>query len=108
MRESTNFKRLADALEVTPPSVTGIVDHLVEHGMVSRQENPENRRMQTLRVTDKGKALILKLREGRVSHIAGILAHLTSEELSTLSQGLKALNRAASAQHSRNKDMQEA
>jgi len=32
---STNFKKLATALGVTPPNVTGIVDHLVEQGLVT-------------------------------------------------------------------------
>jgi len=47
---STNFKKLAQALRVTPSNVTGIVDHLVEEGLVSRQENPEDRRMLMLQL----------------------------------------------------------
>ena len=42
------------------------MDHLVEEGLVSRQENPQDRRMLMLQLTDKGKALLVKLRRGKV------------------------------------------
>ncbi|MBI4181054.1 MAG: MarR family transcriptional regulator [Chloroflexi bacterium] len=102
---STNFKRLANALRVTPPNVTGIIDHLVEQGLVSREENPENRRMLLLKTTDRGKALVSKLRASVISRISDILTQLTSEELSALAQGLTALTRAA--EHNKEKDKDE-
>jgi len=66
---STNFRKLATALGVTPPNVTGIVDRLVEQGLVSRTENPENRRMSILKTTDNGKVLLAKLRERNKPHV---------------------------------------
>ena len=92
---STNFTKLASALGVTPSNVTGIVDRLVEQGLVSRQENPEDRRMLMLRVTDKGEAIIADLRERRASHISEILAHLSSEELNIVVKGFNLLAKAA-------------
>ena len=91
---STNFRRLASALRVTPPDVTRIIDRLVEQGMVSRRENPEDRRMLLLQTTEKGKALLTKLRENRMTHMYHILARLKTEELATLAQGLTALAKA--------------
>ncbi len=91
---STNFKKLATALGVTPPNVTRIVDRLVEQGLVSREGNPEDRRMLFLKTTDRGKALLAKLRESRISRMSGILAKLTLEELTALAKGLSALARA--------------
>ncbi len=91
---STNFKKLATALGVTPPNVTGIVDQLVEQELVSREENPEDRRMILLKTTDKGKALLAGLRESRVSRMSGILAQLSLGELAALAEGLSALARA--------------
>ena len=95
---STNFRKLATALGVTPPNVTGIIDRLVEQGLVSREENPENRRMLLLQTTDRGKALLAKLRESRIGHMSGILAQLSLEDLSALAQGFTALARAAEVQ----------
>ena len=100
---STSFRKLASVLGVTPPNVTRIIDRLVEQGLVSREENPENRRMLLLRTTDKGKDLLAKLRESHMSRGLDILAQLSLKELSALAEGLTALARVA--EH--NKEKQE-
>jgi DNA-binding MarR family transcriptional regulator len=91
---STNFKNLAVALGVTPPSVTGIVDRLVEHGLVSREENPENRRMQVLKITEKGKAILTRLTESRRSRMAFLLDGLNLEDLMALSRILANISKS--------------
>lgn len=91
----TNLRKLATALAVTPPNVTGIIDRLVEQGLVSREENPEDRRMFILATTDKGDTLLSKLRENRIIHMSAILEQLSLEELSALAQGLTALTKVA-------------
>ncbi len=98
---STNFKTLAAAMRVTPPGVTGIIDRLVEQGLVSREENPDNRRMQILKVTDKGGDLLKGLRERGPKQMAGILKRLSIEDLSALYQGFSALIQAAGSEKSR-------
>jgi len=100
---STNFTKLASALGVTPSNVTGIVDRMVEQGLVSRQENPEDRRMLMLRVTDKGEAIIAGLRERRARHISEILAQLSLEELNSVFKGLSLLVQAAEAREGKTK-----
>jgi MarR family transcriptional regulator, organic hydroperoxide resistance regulator len=92
---STNSKMLAKALQVTPPNVTGIVDRLVEQGLVNREENPENRRMQLLTVTDKGVTLLRDLDKRIINPFSRILAQLKTEDLSALARGLTALVEAA-------------
>ncbi len=91
-----NLRTLAAALKVTPSNVTGIIDRLVEHGLVSRTENPEDRRMLTLRMTDKGDSLIATLRERRVSQMSDILKEQSSEQLETIYRGLALLAQALS------------
>ena len=83
---STNFKNLAVALGVTPPSVTGIIDRLFEQGLVSREENPENRRMQVLRTTAKGKELLAKLLASRRSKMSLLLEQLSLPDLTELAR----------------------
>ena len=94
---STNTKTLAKELGVTPSNVTGIVDRLVKQGLVSRQENPEDRRMLRLRVTDKGEAILTSLREETISSMSEVLARMSIEELSSLARGLSSLVKAASS-----------
>ena len=94
---STSFRRLAEALGVTPPNVTGIIDRLVEQGLVSRTENPEDRRIMLLQATDKGRNILANLRESGLNHMTQILTLLSLEELSSLVQGLSAFIKAAKA-----------
>ncbi len=101
---STNFKKLATALGVTPPNVTGIVDRLVEQGLVSREENPEDRRMLLLKTTEKGRDLLVKLRASRISRMSDMLAKLSLEEMSALAEGLRALVNAGKYNEGKHKD----
>jgi MarR family transcriptional regulator, organic hydroperoxide resistance regulator len=91
----TNFKKIAEALGVTPPNITGIIDRLVEQGLVSRTENSEDRRIMLLQVTDKGQQLLTNLRESRVNFFKQVLSRMKQDELQCLSQGLAALIKAA-------------
>lgn len=93
--EGANGRKLAAAMRVTPSNVTGIVEKLVEQGLLSREDNPEDRRYQWLRVTEKGETILSDLRERRVSSLGEILNDLSEEELSRLVQGLFALARSA-------------
>jgi DNA-binding MarR family transcriptional regulator len=94
---STNFTKLATALGVTSSNMTGIIDRLVEQGLVSRKENPEDRRVLLLNVTEKGKELLTNLRERRVKQMSKVLTHMSLEELSILARGLTLLIEAAAA-----------
>jgi DNA-binding MarR family transcriptional regulator len=76
--------QLATALRVTPANVTGIVDRLVEHKLISRSENVRDRRMLLLKTTER-------------SYMAEVLTHLNINELDTLAKGLTSLTRAIDA-----------
>jgi MarR family transcriptional regulator, organic hydroperoxide resistance regulator len=89
--EESNFKRVAEALGVTPPNVTGIIERLVEHGLVNRTENPKNRRMLMLSLTETGKSLLRKLKERKIAHLSAVLSSMTLEQLSAVFQGLSIL-----------------
>ncbi len=93
--EKTNFKTLASALGTTPPNVTGIVERMVEQDLINRIENPQNRRMQILSLTEKGRTLLRELNDRQTIHFSYILTSLTDEELSALERGLSALAKAA-------------
>jgi len=91
----TNFKKLAEALSVTPPNVTGIIDRLVEQGLVSRQENPQDRRIMILKLTEKGQGLLDTLKEKRVNTMTKIMANLNMDQLKIQMQAVRDLITAA-------------
>ena len=90
-----NLSGLASGIRVTPANVTGIVDRLVEQGLLTRTPDPDDRRVSWLSVTDRGKTLINDLREGRVQEMRRILDKLTEEELSTVARSFELVARAA-------------
>jgi DNA-binding MarR family transcriptional regulator len=98
-KEKTNFKKVAEALNVTPPNVTGIIDKLVEQGLVTRTENQEDRRIMLLQATEKGHELLNTLRESHVNQMTQILGNLSVEELTSLVGSFKDLKRAAEMYH---------
>jgi len=98
----TNFTKLAAALGVSSSNVTGIIDRLVEQGLVSRKENPGDRRVLLLSVTEKGKMLLTNLRERRVRQMSEVLIHMSLEELSILAHGFTLLVQAAEAREQEN------
>ena len=100
----TNSRKLARAMHVTPSNITGIVDRLVEQGLLIRQEKPDDRRVSVLRTTDKGENLLGDLRERRISNLREILSDLSTEELSRLVEGLSALARSADEHQEVEKD----
>jgi len=103
-QRSSNLGQLAAALGVTPANVTGIVDRLVEHDLVSRSENVQDRRMLLLRTTGKGEELLANLRERRRNIMSDILARLSVDELAILAKGLTSLVKATEAQEGETKD----
>jgi MarR family transcriptional regulator, organic hydroperoxide resistance regulator len=88
---STNSRKLAEALKVTPTNITGIIDRLVKQGMVSRAEDARDRRILTLKATAKGEGLVANLRDRKRSHFSSVLACMSAKELTVLHRGLTSL-----------------
>jgi DNA-binding MarR family transcriptional regulator len=65
-------RALADALQVTPRNVTGLVDGLVDTGFVRRDPHPDDRRALLVSLTARGEATIARLKAGR-EELAGQL-----------------------------------
>ncbi len=74
--------QVADVLHCDASNVTGIVDRLVVQGLVTRQESARDRRTKTLRLTDRGRQVIVRLRRA----LPGALGwdRLSSEEYAVL------------------------
>jgi DNA-binding MarR family transcriptional regulator len=96
--EKLSSKKLADMLDVTPANVTGVIDKLIEQGLVSRSESPEDRRVVFLEATPAGKKLIENLEQHATEHSAKMLAGMSEDDLNHLYLGLSAFLKAASSQ----------
>ncbi len=56
---------LAEALDVTPRTVTGLVDGLAETGFVTREAHPTDRRATHVTLTEQGRRTTAAFAEGR-------------------------------------------
>jgi DNA-binding MarR family transcriptional regulator len=75
-------------------TMSGLVDRLVEHGMVARGEDPTDRRVRPLSVTPEGSATIRGLLSSAGTMPTPVLRRLALEDLRALVQGVLALERA--------------
>jgi len=94
-KERISFKDLAQALGITRSNITGIADRLIHNGLLVRQQNPEDRRVQFLVLTGKGKSVLDNLKQEVIEEQIKILASLSSEELDTMKKILAAYTKAA-------------
>jgi DNA-binding MarR family transcriptional regulator len=86
---------LAELLNVSVATISGIVDRLVEHGMVRRSEDPTDRRVRRLIVTDAGSQLVRGLVRTAGTMPTHVLRRLALDDLRALVQGVVALDRAS-------------
>jgi DNA-binding MarR family transcriptional regulator len=82
--QPTPITRLADMLDIRPNVATGIVQRLVERGLLGRREDPSDRRVRLLTVTEKGQALIDELGRIILGKEPGLLDRLSDQQLCQL------------------------
>ena len=80
-------------------TVTGLVDRLAEQGLVSRGEDPSDRRATRVLPTDKASALVERLYSYRRAEFRRLLEHVPTETLGTLADALADLEVAARELH---------
>ncbi|MHB8511775.1 MAG: MarR family winged helix-turn-helix transcriptional regulator [Actinomycetota bacterium] len=91
--QPVTFGELAAAEKVQPPTITRIVAVLEENGYVTRQIDPEDRRIARVALTAEGRKLIEAGRTRRNQFLASKMKHFSSEEIETLEQALPLIER---------------
>ncbi len=79
--------------QVQPPTMTRIVAALVEHGLVTREVDPVDRRVAWVGVTPEGVKLLHRSRKRKDAYLAKRLGALTPGELATLDEAAGILDR---------------
>ncbi|MCM3662416.1 MarR family transcriptional regulator [Georgenia satyanarayanai] len=92
---------LARHLDVSMPTVSGIVDRLVERGMVERREDPTDRRVRLTALSPAGQAFVAEHDAAGWRVGMEILQTLDPEDLRALARGLGAMWAAVEAKASR-------
>lgn len=92
---SASGQDLAHDLGVGLGTVTGIVDRLVAHGLVSRHEDPHDRRVRRVELTPAGTGLIEDINNAGSQHYLRIMRHLDTETLRALDSATHTLREVA-------------
>ncbi|MDX9774726.1 MAG: MarR family transcriptional regulator [Petrimonas sp.] len=94
-RGKISFKDLAKALDISRSNITGLADRLIQNGLLTRNQDSADRRIQYLTLTDKGREIIANIRQEMHSQATRLLTTLDIEELAALEKGLTALIKSA-------------
>ncbi|MFG1946378.1 MarR family winged helix-turn-helix transcriptional regulator [Nonomuraea sp. NPDC048826] len=96
---SATGQDLAHDLGVTLGTVTGLVDRLVAHGLVSRHEDPQDRRVRRVELTTAGRDLIEEITNAGLQEYRRMMDHLDTETLRCLHHVTVRLHEVAAALH---------
>ena len=86
---------LAEAVAVTPPTASRLVDRLVRKGLVSRTADPHDRRQVRIGLTGVGRNLVDQVTERRHQEIANLLKSIPADVQESVATGLRQLSDAA-------------
>lgn len=76
--------QLAAREQIQAPSMTRIVNALAEAELVSREENPQDKRQVLVQISKSGAAALLRARSKRTAWLAQRVSALTPQERATL------------------------
>ena len=76
---SPSLKELAQALDVSAPSASAMVDRLVEMGMLTREPSQVDRREVVVALSEAGHAMAARMEEEILHSISEVLAQLGPE-----------------------------
>ena len=88
---SASVSALAEASQTSRSAVSKAVDSLVCRGLVTRSQNPHDRRNLPLALTDEGSRVMDLIYGEAEAWLSARFARLTAEETASLLQGLEIL-----------------
>ncbi|HJP88600.1 MAG TPA: MarR family transcriptional regulator [Candidatus Limnocylindrales bacterium] len=88
------MNRLAEALDISVASVTGVVDRMEVRGLVARRRDDTDRRVILVEPAEGGRQLFAEIDARRRKALGKLLAKLSDKDLKGLLGGHKALRKA--------------
>ena len=88
------MSHLAEQLDVSVASATGIVDRMEQRRLIERRHDEADRRVVSVHPTRLGGEVFARLRRHRRDKLAKVLAQLSDDELTAFLTGLRAMRRA--------------
>jgi len=97
-RDALHISALAELLGVTLSTASGLVDRLVDQGLLERRHDEVDRRHVVVRLTAAGAALLERMRELSARRVRSMLGSLDDRDLAALGRVLTSFIRQVSAE----------
>lgn len=82
---------LGERLGVSPPTASGLVDRLVEKGLLERVEDSADRRIRRLHITDEGMVLTRQLDSLLARAMIEVIKNMTPDDLALMRDSAQAM-----------------
>lgn len=89
--------RLAALEQVTPPTITKLVEKLEHRGLIERTTDPADRRVCRVAITPAGSAQLDEIRERRTEWLSAQLLQLPADDLARLHDVIEVLDHLVTA-----------
>ncbi|HUK29121.1 MAG TPA: MarR family transcriptional regulator [Candidatus Acidoferrales bacterium] len=90
-RKGASLSEVAEHIGLTLPSMSVLVDGLVERNYVTRKTHQDDRRRVTLMLTTRGETTLRAAREGTAEYISQRLSRLTQNERNEIRKAMRTL-----------------
>jgi len=94
-RGTCGISDIAGHLDVTSAAASQMVDRLVQHGLLERSEDPDDRRVKQVRLTPAGRRVLLESIEARQRWWTELTRSLSSQEQAAIKDSLRLLTEKA-------------
>jgi DNA-binding MarR family transcriptional regulator len=89
--ERVSGNNLSERMGLSPSRGSRVIDHLIGKGLLVREEDPEDRRISAVALTDKGMQVRRKLEIAKRACELKITSQMESEQIDQIKRGLKVL-----------------
>ncbi len=89
-----SMRRLAELMDVSDASATGIVDRMEKRGLVERRHDAVDRRVVLVHPTEAGARVFSEMADRRREMLSRVVAILSGDELAALLVGMRAIHSA--------------
>jgi len=95
--QGLHANELATWVGTTPSTISGLVDRLVDHGLLARRDDPTDRRQVLITTTPAGLELLDRFRELNRRMLDSLLLHVRVDDLPHITRAFGILDQAAQA-----------
>jgi MarR family transcriptional regulator for hemolysin len=89
--KGASLSTVANHMGLTLPSTSRLVDGLIARGMLTREDNPVDRRLVKLGVTNHGLTILKTSRRGTLAYLADKISSLSVEDREVIVKAMKAM-----------------